>query len=115
MILTKLLLTVGTKSMGNLVLQLAALGMMLCLLPFALIADALISAFRSWRGRRVLACDVALCPRGHEVSLHGAWQCENCSLVSVGSGLGSCPHCSEQAYAVLCPCGLPIVNPLVRR
>lgn len=55
--------------------------------------------------------DVAVCPRGHETPLFGAYECA-CRAVHEGSVWGRCAVCGERAGWTPCVvCSLPIRSP----
>lgn len=47
----------------------------------------------------------------HEVALLGAWRCPSCGLVREGHAFARC-RCGGRVAAVLCPCAMPVRNPL---
>ncbi len=47
------------------------------------------------------------CPRGHEVRLHGVWQCA-CGALFAGHAFQDCPVCGQAAGWTSCDCGLAV-------
>jgi hypothetical protein len=58
--------------------------------------------------------DCVRCPRGHDSSLHGIFECR-CGALFAGWGFGRCPVCAESCGYIGCEhCGLAVQNPIIR-
>ncbi len=54
--------------------------------------------------------DTQRCPRGHEVSVYGVYECA-CGALHEGWAFGPCSVCGQAAGWTPCPvCGLAVVN-----
>ena len=52
------------------------------------------------------------CPRGHWVSVYGAFSCARCRGIYEGNGFDPCPLCGSRARYISCPtCGLSVKDP----
>ncbi len=109
--MTRLLLTAIAESQGASGLVLSALLAPAVPLAWALDRLAELASSRWWSAH--LGLCQARCPRGHVVELGPAsWECAACKLSFDGHAFEPCPYCSSIAYAVLCACSLPVLNPL---
>ncbi len=103
-----LIASVGRVHSSSWVGAVALLGVLLALLPLALLVDIVADVLRAARVARVAATTEVSCPHGHWVSLVGAWTCESCRQSYEGHAF--LPHapgaCDAVPYSVTCPCGL---------
>jgi len=92
-----------------------AIGLVLALLPVALLWDGVLAlvawGVRQWvRQQTIGYCDGW---PGHRIELVAVWTCGSCGLSFHGHVFAdACPHCFTRTHAVNCPCGRVATSPL---
>ena len=84
---------------------------LVAVLPFSLLADALTFLARRRLLDSVLGSAETTCPGGHRVELLGSWVCAECRLAYDGHGF-LCAQCGAFPAAVHCACGRTVRSPL---
>jgi fatty acid desaturase len=112
--MTRYFLEVGQQLGGHPLAQFVGLLIVVLLLIPAALVDAFVALVGLAREHYWLTRDQAPCTRGHTVRLWGSFTCPSCKLEIDHHAFAACPHCGERAYAIRCPCGSPVVNPLSR-
>jgi hypothetical protein len=112
--MTRFVLNAARQLDGHPFAQFVGLVLLLCLLLPATLIDALLALARLVFEAYWLSRATARCTRNHRVRLKGAFSCPTCKHESDQHGFAMCPHCGEVAYAIRCPCGASVPNPLWR-
>ena len=76
-------------------------------------AKALVRAAMLCARYRQIMAELRPCPRGHDVSMYGLFDC-HCGSRLEGWVFSRCSVCGESAAWTPCPtCGLPVRNPVL--